>query len=261
MRDYPAPAPVQNQVEPAPRRVRAEILGVTVFDTRAAKYVWETVKYPQYYIPLRDVAAGVLVDEDRNQRLRRGTARVHGLNAGGESRPSCARVYGPDAHDGLTDMVRFDFAALDAWFEEDEQIFVHPRNPYARADALRSSAHVRVEVDGFVLAETRSPVLVFETGLPTRYYLDRSDVDMTRLVPTDTETACPYKGRTSQYWSVKSPTRVLADAAWEYTFPTPALGAIAGLIAFYNDQVAITVDGVPLDTTSDLSRAPGSEST
>ncbi len=260
MSDYPDPAPVKDRVAPAPRRVRAELAGVTVFDTRAAKYVWETVKYPQYYIPLADVTAGLLIDENHSQHLRRGTAAVHGLRAGEVSIPSVARVYGADAHDGLADTVRFDWDALDAWFEEDEQIFVHPRNPYTRADALRSSAHVHIEVDGLSIADSTSPVLVFETGLPTRYYLDRSGVDMSRLVPTETQSACPYKGRTSQYWSIDTGGRLITDAAWTYTFPTPAVASIAGLIAFYNDHVTITVDGVRItDSTPDLSRLAGTE--
>ncbi len=260
MSDHPDPAPVKDLVAWAPRRVRAELAGITVFDTRAAKYVWESVKYPQYYIPLADVTSGILINENHSQRLRRGTAAVHGLRAGDASRPSAARVYGADARDGLADTVRFDWDCLDAWFEEDEQIFVHPRNPYTRADALRSSAHVHIEVDGRTIADSTSPVLVFETGLPTRYYLDRSDVDMACLIATDTQSACPYKGRTSQYWSIDTGRRLIDDAAWTYTFPTPALAPIAGLIAFYNDQVSITVDGVTAaDSAPDLSRLSGTE--
>jgi uncharacterized protein (DUF427 family) len=92
---------------------------------------------------------------------------------------------------------RFDWAALDAWYEEDEQVFVHPRNPYVRVDALRSHRAVRVELDGVVLAESACPVMVFETGLPTRFYFDRSDVHFEHLQHTEAETACPYKGVTS----------------------------------------------------------------
>ncbi|MHA3704756.1 DUF427 domain-containing protein [Jatrophihabitans sp. YIM 134969] len=260
MRDFPEPAPVKDRVEPAPRRVRGVLGGVTVFDTRAARYVWETVKYPQYHLPLADVAPGVLVDEGKDLRLRRGTARVHGLRAGGLERASAARVYGADATDGLVDTVRIDWDALDAWFEEDEQVFVHPRNPYVRVDALRSSAHVRVEADGVLLAESTSPVLVFETGLPTRYYVDLTDVDTTRLVPSDTVTACPYKGRTTSYWSVDTGRRTIPDAAWSYGFPTPALTPIAGLVAFYNDVVDLVVDGRSVGAVDDLSRRPGTES-
>ncbi|WP_260428776.1 DUF427 domain-containing protein [Micromonospora globispora] len=120
---------------------------------------------------------------------------------------------------------------------------MHPRNPYARVDALRSTRSVRVELDGVVLAESTSPVLVFETGLPTRYYLNRTDVNFGHLVPSATTTACPYKGRTSGYWSVRVGDTVHPDLAWSYDFPTGALLPIAGLIAFYNEKVDLTVDG------------------
>ena len=157
------------------------------------------------------------------------------------------RVFGADALAGLDGMARIDWAALDAWFEEDEQVFVHPRSPYTRVDAIRSSRTVKVELDDVVLAETSSPVMVFETGLPTRYYLPRPDVQWQHLVPTDTETACPYKGTTSGYWSVRIGETVHDDLVWAYDFPTRDLLPIAGLVAFYNEKVDITLDGVRLE--------------
>jgi uncharacterized protein (DUF427 family) len=238
-RDYPeAPVPAGHS-EPAPRRVRAVLGGRTVFDTTNASYVWEWPFYPQYYIPVADIDPEVLVDEDHVQNLRRGPARRHGLRVGSIDKPGTVRVY----EDGLA---RFDWDALDAWFEEDEEIFVHPRNPYTRVDALRSTRTVRVELEGLVLAESSSPVMVFETGLPTRYYLNRTEVDFSHLVPSSTETACPYKGRTTGYWSVRVGDTVHADLAWCYDFPTRQLLPIAGLIAFYNEKVDLFVDGVAL---------------
>jgi len=144
---------------------------------------------------------------------------------------------------------RFDWNALDAWYEEDEQVFVHPRNPYVRVDALRSHRHVRASLEGVMLAETTTPVLVFETGLPTRYYFDRTDVAFEHLVPTATQTACPYKGVTSGYWSVRTDGTVRdghQDLAWAYDYPTRQLLPIAGLIAFYNEKIDIDVDGLRL---------------
>lgn len=117
---------------------------------------------------------------------------------------AAAWVYGRDAHPGIVGTVRFERGALDAWFEEDEEIFVHPRNPYTRVDALRSHRAVRVELDGVVLAETRSPVMLFETGLPTRYYVDKTDARFEHLEPSGTRTSCPYKGTTTNYWSVQA---------------------------------------------------------
>jgi uncharacterized protein (DUF427 family) len=185
----------------------------------------------------------VLVDEAHPQRLRRGTARLHGLRVGEVTRPSSARIYGDDALEGLAGTVRFEWAALDSWFEEDEEVFVHPRNPYTRVDALRSTRRVRIELDGEVLAESAAPVMVFETGLPTRYYLNRTEVNFEHLVPNGTVTACPYKGQTSGYWSVQVGETTYPDLAWAYDFPTRQLLPIAGLIAFYNEKVDVTLDG------------------
>jgi uncharacterized protein (DUF427 family) len=248
-RDYPQMIAETNHVEPAPRRVRATLGGEQIFDTTRARYVWEWPYYPQYYIPADDIDPRFLVDEHHEQHLRQGTARRHGLRAGGLDRPGTVRVFGDDAIDGVAGTARFDWAALDAWYEEDEQVFVHPRNPYVRVDALRSHRHIRVSLEGMTLAETTAPVLVFETGLPTRYYFDRTDVDFRHLVPTDTQTACPYKGVTSGYWSVLTDGTVRdghQDLAWAYDYPTRQLLPIAGLIAFYNEKTDIDVDGLRL---------------
>lgn len=206
-------------------------------------YVWEWPHYPQYLIPRSDVGSGLLLPEDRTEHRDLGPARRHGLRVGPHERPSAAWVYDDDADPAVAGTVRFDWDALDAWFEEDEEIFVHPRNPYARVDAVRSRRHVRVELDGVLLAETRSPVLLFETGLPTRSYIDQADVRFEHLTPGDRATSCPYKGTTSRYWSVRTGGRLHPDLAWSYAYPTPAVAAIAGLVAFYDEAVDVTLDG------------------
>ena len=180
-------------------------------------------------------------------QLTLGSARRHALNVGDVARPGAAHVYTTGGATGLDGMVRLEWAALDAWFEEDEEVFVHPRNPYVRVDALRSTRTVRVELDGLLLAESGAPVMVFETGLPTRYYLDRGTVHIEHLRPSTTATSCPYKGRTSRYWSVAADDTVHTDLAWSYDFPTRELLAITGLVAFLNERVDIIVDGTLLD--------------
>ncbi|WP_433365308.1 DUF427 domain-containing protein [Actinoplanes sp. CA-142083] len=207
--DYPPSLNSVDQMVPSPRRVRATLGGRVVVDTTRAVYVWEHPAFPQYYIPVDDIDPSVV---------------------------SLAKVRA----DGLA---RFESGALDSWFEEDEEIFGHPRSPYHRVDALRSSRHVRVELDGVTLAESSSPVLLFETALPTRYYISRTDLNMDALEHTGTQTLCPYKGRTSDYWTVRTPAGVYPDFAWSYAFPLPAVAAIAGLVAFYNEKVDLYVDG------------------
>ncbi|MFJ6214945.1 DUF427 domain-containing protein [Streptomyces sp. NPDC092296] len=251
MRDYPGTIVPTGHIEPVPRRIRAFLGGRAVLDTTQARYVWEHPHFPQYYIPLADVAPGLLIDEQHTEqpgqgKPGQGTVRRYGLRVDGTSRPGCARVHAEDAPEGLAGTVRFDWDALDAWFEEDEQVFGHPRSPYTRVDALRSTRTVRVALDGVLLAESSCPVMVFETGLPTRYYLDRTALDFSHLVPSDTVTACPYKGRTTGYWSVRTGGATHPDLAWTYDFPTRQLLPIAGLVAFYNEKVDITIDGRPV---------------
>ena len=247
MSGYPQNIATVNRIEPVPRRIRAFLGGQVVLDTTRALYLWEWPNYPQYYIPIADVNRDLLVDEHHSQRLSRGTAMRYGLRVGQTERPAALRVYGDDSLAGLAGTARFEWDALDAWFEEDEQVFVHPRNPYTRVDALRSTRSVRVDLEGALLAESRSPVLVFETGLPTRYYFNRTEVRFEHLVASDTVTACPYKGRTTGYWSVRTGAALHDDLAWVYDFPLPALAPIAGLVAFYNERVDITLDGVRLE--------------
>ena len=141
--------------------------------------------------------------------------------------------------------MRLVWDSLDHWFEEDEEVFVHPRSPYKRVDALRSTRAVRVELDGAVLAEAHGCVMVFETGLPTRYYLDPTTVRFAYLTPSSTRSQCPYKGKTDGYWSVNVNGTKIPDIAWSYTFTTAAMTPIAGLVAFLNEKVDIFIEGRP----------------
>jgi uncharacterized protein (DUF427 family) len=246
MPDYPSNLVKTNHVAPVPRRIRALLAGETVVDTTEARYVWEWAAFPQYYIPLADVRADTLVDEGTTEESPRGDMKIFGLRVGDVHRPQAAKVLGASKVEGLDDTVRFEWSAFDAWYEEDEQVFVHPRNPYTRVDTLRSTRAVRIESHGVVLAETSSPVLLFETGLPTRYYFNRTDVDFTKLAPSDTVTSCPYKGTTTGYWSAVVDGRTHPDVAWAYDFPTREVLPIAGLVAFYNEKLDLFVDDVQL---------------
>jgi uncharacterized protein (DUF427 family) len=132
---------------------------------------------------------------------------------------------------------------MDAWFEEDEEVYVHPRDPHTRVDILPSSRHVEVVVNGVTVADSHQPRLLFETGLPTRYYLPLVDVRLDLLHPSDTTTRCPYKG-TAGYWSVEAGGQVVPDLAWIYRAPAAESVRIAGLACFYNEKVELYVDGV-----------------
>jgi uncharacterized protein (DUF427 family) len=133
---------------------------------------------------------------------------------------------------------------MDSWLEEDEEVFVHARDPYHRIDVLDSSRPIRVMVAGETVAETTRPRLLYETTLPVRYYIPKSDVRLDLLQESDTETACAYKGTTSKYWKAKTASGTLRDVAWCYESPNPEVARIAGRVSFFNERVdAIFVDG------------------
>ncbi|RPK32227.1 DUF427 domain-containing protein [Streptomyces sp. ADI93-02] len=238
-------------VEPVPRRIRGMIDGRVVFDTRRALYVWEWAAYPQFSIPVEDVADGMLTDDGAVEELGAGPARRHTLRVGSEVRGGAAWVWDTGAPESLHGTVRFEWEALDSWFEEDEPVHAHPRSPYSRVDALRSSSSVRVELDGAVLADAPYCVKLFETGLPTRYYLDRTHVNWSRLRLSERVTQCPYKGTTSSYWSFDSDAATHEDIAWGYDFPTIHANRIAGMVAFFNEEVNLHVDGAHLPRPTD----------
>lgn len=247
MGGYPTMITRLNHIEPVPRRIRAVHGDGVVVDTVGAHYVWEWANYPQYYLPREDVDGGLLVTDGRTEETPRGTVQWFWLASQGTEGPPAGRLVVRSDHRLLRGTFRFEWDVMDHWYEEDEEVFVHPRNPYTRVDALRSTRAVRVELDGVELARSSSPVMVFETGLPTRYYLNRTEVRFEHLVPSATVTRCPYKGTTTGYWSVVVDGVVHDDLAWCYDYPTRQLSPIAGLVSFYNEQVDVFVDGELLE--------------
>lgn len=234
----------QIRLETGAKRVRGYLGGEVVADTARPVLVWEVPYYPTYYIPLADLRAELLeADGGVAHSPSRGDGRTFTVNAGSREAPRAALRYEDSPIEELRDLIRLDWDAMDAWFEEDEQVFTHPRDPYTRVDILASSRHVRVDVDGVTIAESTSPRFLFETGLPARYYLPRTHVRLDLLIPTDTVSHCPYKGQ-AEWWSVRVGEHVYDDLAWSYPTPLPESQKIAGLIAFYNEKLDIYLDGV-----------------
>ena len=232
------------RIEPAHRRIRAFVDGALVLDTVDPLYVWEGPHYPQWYVPTGDVADGVLRPSAAGTTRRspsRGTATVFDLVVGDRTIPDAAWTHVDSPIEALRDRVRFEWSALDAWFEEDEEVFVHPRDPATRVQILPSSRHVVVRVDDVVVADTTRPTFLHETHLPRRTYIPRVDVRMDLLRPTDSSTACPYKG-VARYWSLVTPAGEHPDIAWSYPTPLRESAPIAGLVAFYDDRVELSVD-------------------
>ncbi len=235
------------RVETSQKRVRGVLGGEVIVDTDAPLLVWEKPYYPTYYFPAAGIRSDVLVDSGETSRTpSRGTAKVYSIVTDDVEIEQAVLGYDDSPIDELNGTFRVEWAAMDHWFEEDEEIYVHPRDPYTRVDALQSSRHVVVSVDGVEVASSTSPVILFETGLPPRYYLPKTNVRMDLLVPSETSTECPYKG-TAEYWSVQVGDAIHEDLVWSYPFPTRESAPIAGLVCFYNEKVDITVDGEPLE--------------
>jgi uncharacterized protein (DUF427 family) len=231
------------RTEPSHKRVRIFFGGELIVDTDDALYVWEGPHYPQYYVPLSDVAGGVLRRSPTTKRSpSRGTATSFNVHAGGREATDAAWSYGDSPLEQIRGRVRFEFDAMDAWFEEDEEIFVHPRSPGARIQILSGSRHITVAVDGVVVADTHRPVFLHETGLIRRTYFNKLDVRTDLLTPTGKTSRCPYKG-TARYWTLTTPTGEHVDLAWSYPSPFHESAQIAGLVAFFDERVDLTVDG------------------
>lgn len=230
-------------IEPTPRWVRAFFGGVAVADSKRALLVFEPKRLPVYWFPLADVRTDLLELVVSTTHSPAAPTRWS-LRVGDRVAEKAAWSYpepGPE-RGALRDHVAFFWNQMDAWFEEDDEVFVHARDPYKRVDVARSSRHVRVEVDGQVVADTRRPSLLFETALPTRYYIPKLDVRMDLLEPTSTLTRCPYKG-VAVYWSLRVGDKVVPDVVWSYPEPIPECPKIENLLCFFNEKVDIWVDG------------------
>ncbi len=242
---HPPPPGRALYLEPTPKRVRVVVAGETVADSRRAMLLHESGHQPIYYFPPADVRAELLERSDRHTYCpKKGEASYHTIRVGDHVVDAGAWYY-PDPIDGappIKDLIAFYWNRMDHWLEEDEEVFAHPRDPYHRVDMLRTERHVRVLLDGELLAEGRQAIALFESNLPPRWYLPRESV-LAELEPTDTMTRCPYKG-TASYYSVKLENdELLKDLIWTYTEPIPVCSPIAGLLCFFNERVDIELDG------------------
>ncbi len=231
---------------PTPKRVRVVAGGQIVADSRRAILLREVGQPPVYYFPQHDVRMELLEPtEHTTYSPHKGTASYWSIEADGRRYENAVWSYSNTREESpeIEGYVAFDWDQMDAWFEEDEEIYVHARDPFTRVDAAPSSRHVRVVLGGETVAETHRPVLLFETGLPTRYYIPKLDTRLTWLRPSAHRTRCPYKGEAG-YYALEIGGRRFDDIAWYYRYPTPAVAAIAGYVCFYNERVdALYVDG------------------
>jgi uncharacterized protein (DUF427 family) len=221
-----------SSVEPTARRIRVRLGRTLIADSIRAQLLIQIgpKRLPTYFLPLDDVQPGVLVDEtDEGWSVVSGRRRVD------------RAAYKDTEFPELAGHVTFSWSGLD-WYEEDEQVFGHARPPNHRVDCLRSSRRVEVYIKGERIANSIRPVLLFETFLPTRYYLPYEDIRMDLLTASNTISYCPYKGQ-ARYWSHPE----VPDAAWSYPDPIPENPKIRDLVSFYNEKVDMVIDGVAVE--------------
>ena len=232
------------RIEPGAKRLRAFIDGHLVFDTIRPLYVWEIPYYPVYYVPADDVVATLVPTGDVRHSPSRGDGHQHDVKVANATAPGAALTFPDSPFEELHDHVRFDWDAISAWFEEDEEVFFHPRSPYTRIDVLPSSRHVVVKAGDTVIADSTHAHVLHETGLQPRWYVPRVDVRMDLLESSETLTHCPYKG-TPVHFAVPIDGKT-TDIAWSYPTPLPESERVAGLVAFYDERVTVLVDDVPV---------------
>ncbi len=244
--NFEPPAPGQAlYLEPTPKRIRVVVGGETVADSRRAMMLHESGAQPIYYFPPEDVREKFLEPSDRHTHCpKKGDASYHTIRVG-EQVVDAGAWYYPEPLDGappIKDLIAFYWNRMDHWFEEDEEVFVHPRDPYHRVDLLATTRAIRISLDGQLLAETDRAVALFESNLPTRWYFPREDV-RAELESSDSVTRCPYKG-TAGYYSVRLASGELGkDLVWYYDEPFPEVGRIAGLVCFLAECVDVELDG------------------
>src|SRR5579884_2777651 len=233
-------------LESTPRRIRVQLAGETIADSRRAYLLHESGLQPVYYFPPEDVRLDLFEPTDHHTRCpKKGVASYYTIRVGDREVKNGAWYYPEPIESApaqLEGLIAFYFDRMDRWLEEAEEIGVHPRAPYHRIDVIRTDRHIRVSLEGELLAETDSAVALFETGLPPRWYIPEQDV-VAQLADTDTVTHCPYKGQASYKSVTLQDGTVVQDLIWCYVEPLAEVGAIAGRLCFFNERVDLELDG------------------
>lgn len=255
----------QSRTEHIDKWVRGRLGDEVVVETRSPRLVWQGGFPPVYGFARTEVSADALRPTDASTYAggwffgpHQPVGQWYDVVAGDDVVECGAWTF-----EDLPDLVMLTWEpGLLTWTEDDEPVGLHPRDPHKRVETLRSSRHVEVVIGDQVVATSDRPVLLLETDLPTRYYLPPDDVRLDLLAPTDNVSACPYKGTADAYWTFPGPPEV-ANVAWSYAEPLPAVAAVAGRIAFYNELVDLRVEGVLLERPespfSQAEQRPGGE--
>jgi uncharacterized protein (DUF427 family) len=231
--------------DPVPQRIRGIVGGETVVDSTNAKLLHATRHLPVYYFPDEDVRSDLLVESDtRTTCPYKGEAHYRSLRVGAGTVADAVWYY-PEPVDNapfLAGHMAFYWDKVDEWYAEDEQLFGHPRDPYARIDVYPTSRRIRISLDGELIADSVRAKALFESNLPTRWYLPQEDVRLDLLEPSQKQTRCAYKGLAS-YWHARIGLDLHEDIAWAYRDPQHDAEPVRDLITFFNELVDIEIDG------------------
>jgi uncharacterized protein (DUF427 family) len=228
-------------VEPLRRRLRVRFGGTWIADSEHALVFFEPGRYPVAYVPESDIAPGVLErSEHTTLHSDLGLTSWYTVRAGEHSAPrgGWQHIELPPYARELQTRVAFAWRAMDAFYEEDERILGHAADSYHRIDIRQTSRHLVVQHGDRLVAETRRPVVLYESGFAPRWYVTRADIDESALTAVDQQTFCPYKGLCS-YYDIGD----ARQAAWSYRQAYAEVGRISDFVSFEPDIVSVLIDG------------------
>jgi uncharacterized protein (DUF427 family) len=232
--------------EAHPRRIRVVLAGQTVLDTIRGSLLHESNLLPVLYAPLEDFDRALFVDSDHRTHCPfKGDATHWSLRVGERVAENAVWSYETplDAASWLAGHAALYWGRADEWWEEDDRVLGHLRDPYARVDVHASARRVEVRLGDEVVAASDAPRLLFETNLPIRPYIRREEVTGGELVPSEKRTICPYKGQAT-YWSLRVGDRLVEDAAWSYEAADLLSDGpdIAGRVCFDHSELEVALD-------------------
>ena len=234
--------------EPLRRRMRVRYGGVWIADSENVVLLFEPGRYPMAYFPKSDISAETLErTEYTTQHSELGPTSWYMVRAGEQSAPRGAWEHTrlPDYASDLQGRIAFAWPAMDAFFEEDERILGHAADSYHRIDIRQTSRGLVVRHKDRIIADTKRPLVLYESGFAPRWYVSRADVDESALTPVEHQTFCPYKGLCSYY--------NIGDArlaVWSYREAYTEVSRISDLVSFEPDIVSVHLDGKQLQLAS-----------
>jgi uncharacterized protein (DUF427 family) len=241
----PEPLPARLlYVEPLRRRMRVRFGGYWIADSENVLLLFEPGHYPMAYFPEIDVSANTLQrTEHTSQHPDLGLTSWYTVHAGEQraSRGAWRHINLPAYARELGERVAFAWPAMDAFYEEDERIVGHAADSYHRIDIRQTSRHLVVRDSDRIIADTKRPMVLYESGFAPRWYVPRADVDESGLTPVERQTFCPYKGLCSYYH--------IGDAhlaVWSYREAYAEVGRISNFLSFEPDVVSVQLDGKQL---------------